>query len=65
MSGKKEDLVRLKHILKAIELIEEFSSDIDIEEFYDDDLVQSAVVRQLEIIGEASGEYIKRTETSN
>lgn len=54
MKVKKADVVRVKHILKAIELVEKFTSDINYEEFYNSDLVQSAVIRQLEIIGEAS-----------
>lgn len=55
MTNNKEDLVRLKHILKAIGLIEKFSSDINnINQFHKNDLVQAAVTRQLEIIGEAS-----------
>ena len=45
--------VYLKHILDAIVDIEEFSGDSTQPEFVGNKLVQSAVIRQLEIIGEA------------
>jgi uncharacterized protein with HEPN domain len=54
MRSKREDIVRLKHIAKAIELIEKFCYGIDIEAFGKDEMIQSAVIRQLEIIGEAT-----------
>jgi uncharacterized protein with HEPN domain len=53
-SRTEKDIVRLKHILKAIGLIRDFISDSDIDEFEKSELLQSAVIRQLEIIGEAS-----------
>lgn len=40
-------------ILKAINLIESFVSEMDLEEFNEDLKTQSAVIRQFEIIGEA------------
>ncbi len=49
----KNDKVYLKHIFKAIDLIEEFTRDMTQEDFLHDSLVSSAVIRQLEIIGEA------------
>lgn len=54
MKNKKQDLVRLKHISKAINLVEKFCDEINIEEFAEDEMIQSAVIRQFEIIGEAS-----------
>ena len=54
MSNKDKDLVRLKHILEAILLIEEFTRNVEKEIFFNDRMMQSAVVRQFEIIGEAS-----------
>lgn len=53
MKESEKDLVRLLHILKSIELINEFTSDIEENEFLNDELIQSAVIRQFEIIGEA------------
>ena len=51
---KKDPLVFLKHILDATELIEEFIKDYTKKRFLEDKLVQSAVIRQIEIIGEAA-----------
>jgi len=48
--------------LKCIDKIEEFTKDMDFDEFVEDDRTSSAVVRKLEIIGEASKnipEFIK------
>lgn len=50
----KDDLVYLQHILDSIKWIESYVSDISQEQFLVDHLVQDAVIRQIEIIGEAS-----------
>ncbi len=50
----KKDIVYLKHILNAIKRIEEYIKDKDYEFFITHGLLQDGVVRQLEIIGEAS-----------
>ncbi len=57
------DSVYLLHIRDAIDLIEEFAKGMTEEDFVNNKLVQSAVIRQLEIIGEAS-RYISQ-ETKN
>jgi len=44
----------IKDILDCIEKIEKFVGDMDYEQFKEDDLVNSAVIRKLEIIGEAT-----------
>ena len=44
----------LAHILEAIERIEEYVSDMDELAFLSSKLVQDAVIRNIEIIGEAS-----------
>ena len=49
-----KDSVYLRHILDAIERIERYVKDVDQEEFGARDLLQDGVIRQLEIIGEAS-----------
>lgn len=62
MKNKDKDKVRLLHILEAIELIEDFSSGKNFEVFSDDKMMQSAVIRQFEIIGEATAnlsDYLK------
>ncbi len=51
---KKDSLVFIKHIMEAIELIESFSKEINRDVFLEDKMKQSAIIRQLEIIGESS-----------
>ena len=53
MNELEKDLIRLKHIVQAIDAINEFVDVDDFKEFKANKLLQSAVVRQLEIIGEA------------
>ena len=49
----------LGHILEAIERIEEYVSDIDELNFLNTRLIQDAVIRNFEIIGEASNNIQK------
>ena len=51
---KKDDIVYLRHILDAISRIEEYTIDLDYDDFMDNNLVQDGVVRQIEIVGEAT-----------
>lgn len=44
----------IKDMLECIERIEEFTGDMNFKEFLADDKTKSAVVRKLEIIGEAA-----------
>ena len=48
---KRDTRVFLEDILESIEKIEEYTTDVNEEEFYT--FVQDAVIRRLEIIGEA------------
>ena len=50
----------LAHILEAIERIDEYVSDMDEMTFLGSKLVQDAVIRNFEIIGEASNNIEKR-----
>jgi len=50
---KKDPLVYIEHILESISRIESFMKDITKEDFIKNPEKQSAVVRQIEIIGEA------------
>lgn len=50
----KKDSLYVGHILKAVEDIERYVSDIDFERFSKDTLLQDGVMRKLEIIGEAA-----------
>lgn len=49
-----KDDIYAKHILDAIAAIEKFIADKDYEGFSNDQLLQDGIVRELEIIGEAS-----------
>ena len=50
---KRDTRVFLEDILESIEKIEEYTTDVNEEEFYENTFVQDAVIRRLEIIGEA------------
>jgi uncharacterized protein with HEPN domain len=57
----------IRHILEAIERIESYTKGISNEEFIKNFLIQDAVMRNLEIIGEASkkiSQVIKARNTS-
>lgn len=51
---KKDDTVYLRHILDGIQQIQDYVQGLSTERFLHDKLLQDGVVRQLEIIGEAS-----------
>ncbi|MBU1323424.1 DUF86 domain-containing protein [Patescibacteria group bacterium] len=51
---KKSNEIYLEDILQAIEVIEEYIKNIDFGVFGNDQMRHDAVIRQLEIIGEAS-----------
>jgi uncharacterized protein with HEPN domain len=50
----------LAHIIEAIDRIDEYISDIDEVMFLNNRLVQDAVIRNLEVIGEASNNIEKQ-----
>ncbi|MFH1826300.1 MAG: DUF86 domain-containing protein [bacterium] len=50
----KDDTVYLKHILDAIAKIEEYAAKTDPSKFLKDSLIQDGIIRQIEIIGEAT-----------
>ena len=50
----------LEHILQAIDRINRYTANLSGEAFLHDDLVQDAVIRNLEIIGEASRNIASR-----
>lgn len=51
---RKDDSVYLMHVLDAISRIEEYTRDITYENFLDNHLRQDGVIRQIEVIGEAT-----------
>lgn len=50
----KDPKVFLEHIMQSIRYIEEFSEGLDFEKFADDRMHQNAIIRELEILGEAT-----------
>ncbi len=59
---KKKDSIYLHHILDAIEYIEEYTQGLDYEGFIKKRLVQDGVIRQIEIIGEATKKLSNETK---
>lgn len=51
---KKDPLVFIEHILESIETIEEYTKGITKEEFINSKKTQDAIIRRIEIIGEAA-----------
>lgn len=49
----KENIIFAKHILESVEIIEEYCSGSEKEDFLKDKKLQDAVIRRIEIIGEA------------
>lgn len=50
----KDNIVYIRHISEATEKIQSYTKDISFEDFSSNDMVFDAVVRELEIIGEAA-----------
>lgn len=61
----KSDAVYLKDIHKAILKIQRYIKNIDFETFHKEEMRQDAVIRQLEIIGEAANKLPKEFQTAN
>jgi uncharacterized protein with HEPN domain len=55
----KDDLAYIDHILDCIRKINEFSKGLSLKEFKSNELVQDAIIRNVEIIGEASKKSLK------
>ena len=60
----KDDLAYKDHILDCIRKIKEFSKGLSLEEFNANELVQDAIIRNIEIIGEASKRISKKHKTN-
>ena len=50
----KDDLAYIEHILSCIDRIQSYTEGLDYDSFLQKQVVQDAIVRQLEIIGEAT-----------
>ncbi|MBC8365943.1 DUF86 domain-containing protein [bacterium] len=51
---RRDDRLYLRHILEAIYSIDEYLSNVDEAKFRDTPLIQDAVIRQFQVIGEAA-----------
>jgi uncharacterized protein with HEPN domain len=49
----------LSHILRAIERIDRYTADMDEVSFLTNEMVQDAVIRNIEIMGEAAGNILR------
>ena len=58
------DILKVNDLLKAINLIQSFIVNENLPDFIKSDLIQSAVIRQLEIIGEAGSKISIQTQTT-
>ena len=54
MGIKRDDMVYVRHILDAISAIEEYVSGKNFKDFEANMMLKDAVIRELEIIGEAT-----------
>ena len=54
MKEDKDPIIFIKHILENIEDIEKFSEGLDKKEFQENRLKQKAIIRSIEVIGEAA-----------
>lgn len=63
----KKDSVYIKHILDSIQNIEEYTTGMSREDFFsaNSKMVRSAVVREFEIIGEATGRLSEKLKQDN
>jgi uncharacterized protein with HEPN domain len=50
----KDDLLYVEHILESITKIEKYTDSLTIHEFVENELIQDGVIRNFEIIGEAT-----------
>lgn len=63
MPSNPKELIRLQHILDAIDEIEKYTLDVSFSDFEQNSMMLNASVRQLEIIGEASNHLSKEIIT--
>ena len=63
-NNENRDILRASDILHSIKLIHSFVVDVDFNSFYKSELIQSAVIHQFQIIGEASDKISVQTKTT-
>ena len=65
MSTQRDDSVYLKHIRDAIAKTQAYVKGVSKSTFLADTLIQDAVIRQIEIIGEAAKRVSEKTRSEN
>ena len=58
------DLPYLQHMLDAVEKLQRYLEGVDWDGFEGDEILQDAVIRQLEILGEAASRVSDKTRSS-
>ncbi|NLE30500.1 MAG: DUF86 domain-containing protein [Phycisphaerae bacterium] len=61
----RNDRIFIEHILISISAIESFIKDVDKNHFLKNRMIQSAIIREIEIIGEAAKNISKETRNKN
>jgi len=56
----KNDKIYIEHILEAIQKIETYKKELDFDAFTKNDMAFDAIIRELEIVGEASSNISKQ-----
>lgn len=65
MSTQRDDSVYLKHMRDAIAKTQAYVKGVNKSAFLSDSLIQDAVIRQIEIIGEAAKRVSEKTRSEN
>jgi len=65
MSEYPNDKERIDHMIKAIDRIFSFTQEISVDDFYSNEMVQYAVIKNLEIIGEAANKISAEARALN
>lgn len=55
----KDPIIYINHILECVEKIESYTSNVSARDFLENELIQDAVIRNFEIIGEATKQLPK------
>ena len=62
MSKKRDDTLYIKDILESITAVEGYIENIGYDQFIENRMIYSATIRELEIIGEATGKISQETK---
>lgn len=64
MMRRPGNLAYIRHIKDSVQKIKEFTQGVSYKEFVENDMIVSAVIRKLEIIGEATNKVSRKTKDS-